>query len=459
MSFSRPRSSSRLLVAWLAGSLALCGIAACVVFNLARDAIRDIDAFRIQPPAGAAVRPADLGPGRINILVLGIDERVNERGPWRTDTLILVTLDPATQSAGLLSIPRDLWVPLPGFDSETRINTAHFIGDAEDYPGGGPALAMAAVQYNLGLPVDYYIRLNFSAFEKLIDLIGGIDVYVEQTIDDPLYPDSGIGYEPLHIDAGWQHMDGRLALKYARTRHTEAGDFERARRQQQIILAVQDKVTRSEMLPALIGQAGALVETLGESFKTDLTLDQLIGLINFGARLKLENIQMLSIGPSATLPYTTPTDPPQNVLVPVREEVRKLRDQLLNPVAGLPGAGNAARLAAEAATVRIENGTQTLGLAARTQPLLAGLGFSIASIGDAYDGSQAYAQTVILDHSNKPFTAAKLAAALDLPPTAIRSMASLGDGVDVRVVLGSDFASALARQLMQTPLPASTPAP
>lgn len=461
------RSINRRKLVSLAVFLMLGGLAACAAFNAMRDFARTFEAFKIDVPAQATgtPNPASLpewtGVERVNILLLGIDEREVESGPWRTDTMILVTLDPATKSAAMLSIPRDLWVPIYAYDVESKINTAHFIGDAQNYPGGGPALAMATVQYNFGIPIQYYVRLNFTAFEKLIDLIGGLDIYVEQAIDDPQYPDSGYGYEPLYIPAGWQHMDGRLALKYARTRHTEFGDFDRARRQQQVIRAVRDKVTQAGMLPTLIGQAGPLFETLGDSVQTNLTLDQLIRLANLATQIGSDSLQSLVIEPSMTLSYLAPTEPPQYVLIPIREEIRKLRDRFLNTgsTALAEGADDASRLAAEAAVIRVENGTQTIGLASRTREFLAGLGFQVDSFGDAFDGISTHDVTLIIDHGNKPFTASRLADALQLPSSAVRTAASNGDGVDIRIVLGNDFASALGAQLLSATAPTATPSP
>ncbi|RME34106.1 MAG: LytR family transcriptional regulator, partial [Thermoflexia bacterium] len=103
------------------------------------------------------------GTDRVNILVMGIDARPGEEGPFRTDSMMILTIDPLTRSAGILSIPRDLWVPIPGY-GEGRINTANAIGDAYDYPGGGPALAARTVQYNLGVPIHHYVRVDFGAF-------------------------------------------------------------------------------------------------------------------------------------------------------------------------------------------------------------------------------------------------------------------------------------------------------
>ena len=109
--------------------------------------------------------------------------------------MILATLDPVTMRVGVLSIPRDLWVHIPGY-TENRINTAHMLGDAYDHPGGGPALAVETVEYNLGVEIDYYVRFNFQAFVEAVDRIGGIDIDVPEDINDPQYPDYNYGYDP-----------------------------------------------------------------------------------------------------------------------------------------------------------------------------------------------------------------------------------------------------------------------
>jgi hypothetical protein len=196
--------------------------------------------------------------------------------------------------------------------------------------------------------------------------------------------------------------------------------------------------------------------------RTNFTLDQLIRLANLASQIDLDRVQSLVIDPSMTLSYLAPTDPPQYVLIPIREELRKLRDRLLSAgaSAGLPAeADDATRLKAEAAVIRVENGTQSVGLAARTREFLVSLGFAVTSFGDAYDGLGDHASTTIIDHGNKPFTAAQLAEALNLPPTAVRAASPEGDGVDVRVVLGNDFASALGAQLLLTPAPTPRPTP
>ena len=329
---SRRKSSAALF--WVAGMIVM-GVAAIAVFNTTRGATRDFDTLALEP--AATPLPQWSGAAHISLLVLGIDERESQSGPWRTDTLIAVTIDPVALTAAGLSVPRDLWVTIPGLQREGKINTAHFFGDAEAYPGGGPALAQATVEAMFDVPMQYYVRVNFAAFEKLIDLIGGIDVDVPYPIDDPLYPDSGYGYEPLYIPAGRIHMDGRLALKYARTRHEAMGDFDRMQRQQQVILAVRDKLTQGDRLGQLLTQAGSILETLGESIKTNLTLEQIIQLAQLGGQIDPGRIRLMTITPEMTLSLHVDSNPPQDALVLRPDRTRQLHDFLLN--AGAPTIG------------------------------------------------------------------------------------------------------------------------
>ena len=264
--------------------------------------------------------------GRVNILVLGIDQRADMTDPARTDTMLLFTLDRQTDTAGMLSINRDLWVKIPGGQREGKINTAHFLGEVERVPGGGPALAMQTVQAALDVPVPYYIRLNFSAFEQLIDLIGGIDLNVAETIDDPDYPDAGFGYEPFHIDAGWQHLDGATALKYARTRATAGSDLDRVQRQQQVILAVRDKLLKEKRLPQLLTQIGSLLTLYSGSIQTNLTPGQLQELIEFAAGIDRDQIYAVTFDAQSIEEYFTPDGQAAIVLKP--GAAAQLREQL-----------------------------------------------------------------------------------------------------------------------------------
>ena len=379
--------------------------------------------------------PQWTGTERVNILAMGIDQREHEQGPWRTDTMIVFTLDPVTMSAGMLSIPRDLWVPIRGYE-EGRINTAHYLGELYDHPGGGPALALDTVQYNLGVPIHHYVRVNFAAFVELVDRIGGIDITVEEDIDDPLYPDEAFGYDPLHITAGQHHFDGEMALKYARTRHSIGGDFDRAKRQQQVIMAVFDRVTQLDNLPDLAVQAPALWEAMQDSVVTDLNLDEIVALAVLAKEIDPENMSFGVIDEHYTQFWTTPDG--QQVLIPLRDRMRELRDYIFTSEAPLPEqADPAARLQAEAASIVVLNGTVMEGLASKTAEYLQQQGLETVLTGNA-DRSD-YPESLIIVYTGKNYTAEYLAHLLNLPQTAVVYGADPAAEHDISVILGADL--------------------
>ena len=376
------------------------------------------------------------GTERVNVLVMGIDHREHEQGPWRTDTMLVLTIDPVTMSGGMLSIPRDLWVPIPGYE-EGRINTAHYLGEIYDYPGGGPALAVKTVQYNLGVPVHHYARFNFGAFERMVDLIGGIDVYVEEEISDPAYPDEAYGYDPLYLEAGWQHLNGEMALKYARTRHSAGGDFDRAKRQQQVLMAIFEQVTRLDLLPQLAPRAPELWQTLQGSVVTDLTLDQIIALAQLASEVEREQIRYVVIDEYYTQFWSTPDE--QQVLIPLRDRIRELRDYIFTSEAPPPQQEKdpVTRLESEAARIEVLNGTTTAGLAALTTDYLQQQGLEIARTENA-DRSD-YPESLVIVHTGKTYTAEYLVRLLDLPTTAVVHGADADAEYDVSLILGADY--------------------
>src|SRR5690606_25404646 len=199
-------------------------------------------------------------PRRFTVLLLGIDQRTgveDDEKYFRTDTMMVVNIDPVRKQAGVLSIPRDLWVSIPGF-REGRINTANALGDANAYPGGGPALAAETVEANLGIDIDKYVLINFDVFTAVVDLIApdGVEICIRETIDDPYYPDAGYGFIHVHFDPGCQRLDAERLLQYARTRKTQGGDFDRARRQHEVIRALIDEVLNAGGIANFVGQIG-----------------------------------------------------------------------------------------------------------------------------------------------------------------------------------------------------------
>lgn len=375
------------------------------------------------------------GHERVNVLLLGIDQREGEEGPWRTDTVLLLTLDPVTMSAGILSIPRDMWVTIPGYDQQDRVNTAHYYGDANGYPGGGPALARDTVTWNLGVPIHFYVRVNFTAFETIIDEIGGIDVYVPETIDDPLYPDEGYGYDPFYIEAGEHHFDGKTALKYARTRATFGADFDRGRRQQDIILAVRDQVVKLDQLPRLIAMAPALVETLGDAVRTDMSLEHALQLAQLASEIDPHQIVTAVIDHNYTSAWETPDG--AQVLIVNREAMRQLRGLLFaEPQVAGDSTSVAERLEEEDARILVLNGSSVFGLARSTSDYLAGLNFHIVDVADA---GTLYDNTLIIDYAGKRYTSKHLATLLKLPLSNVLTGSSPDGEYDVTLILGNDF--------------------
>jgi LCP family protein required for cell wall assembly len=244
------------------------------------------------------------GQSRFTVLVVGLDRRPGETGlSYRTDTMMLVSVDPASKTMGILSIPRDLYVELPGYGALERVNSAMVYGELRQ-PGYGPKLAMQTVQYNLGMRVHDYLAVDFDAFTTLVDAIGGIDIEVPYNISDSQYPDMYFGYDPFYIRAGQQHLDGKTALKYARTRHGDS-DFQRAQRQQQVLYAIRDRVLNFNMLPQLIVQSPNLYAALRDNVYTGLTVDQMIQMAWYLRDIPAENIRTGVIDSNYTLGYTT----------------------------------------------------------------------------------------------------------------------------------------------------------
>lgn len=261
------------------------------------------------------------GSSRFTVLVMGLDRRPGERGlAYRTDTMMLISLNPDSGEMGILSIPRDLYFDVPGYSVPQRVNSAMVLGEL-DQVNYGPRLAMQTVQYNLGMRVHNYIVMDFQAVVEIVDILGGLDIDVPYDIADYEYPDMNYGYDPLILRAGMQHMDGLTALKFARTRHGD-NDFERARRQQMVIYALRDHVLDSNLLPQLILQSPTLLSSLDDNLYTDLQVDQIIQLALYLKDISQENIRTGVIDSSYIVPWVTTEG--ASVLVPRRAQLPTL---------------------------------------------------------------------------------------------------------------------------------------
>ncbi len=388
-------------------------------------------------PAGYPAPHAWDGESRVTVLVMGVDLRDLEtnEGPPRTDTMMLLTIDPATGTAGMLSIPRDMWVAIPGYDYG-KINTAYQLGEIFDLPGGGPGLAMASVEQLLGIEIDYYAQVDFHAFEKLIDEIGGVKLNIPEEIKvDPR------GGKPIRkLQPGIQTLPGDIALAYARSRNTPGGDFDRADRQQQVILAIRDRILTFDLLPTLIARAPAIYQDIADGIRTNLTLDQMIRIGLLAGQIAPENIHRAVIGADAVIFDMSPEG--QEILKPIPDQIRLVRDEIFaSTSSGSPVVVNKSLeelIAEEAAKLSVLNGTTVPGLAATTSGMLTDEGFLVTLTDNA---DQLYAMTTIIDYSGKPYTLQFLIELLNINPSHIFHSYDPDSKVDIQIILGDDWAA------------------
>jgi LCP family protein required for cell wall assembly len=394
--------------------------------------------------AGPEPKPWD-GASRVTVLVMGLDYgawAVERQCPCRTDTMILLTLDPLTRSAGILNIPRDLWVSIPGFDQYEKINTAYFLGQAYNLPDGGPGLAVETVEQFLGVPINFYAQIDFKTFEKFINEIGGIELDIKEKITvDPLGKGNTVVLKP-----GKQRVRGPVALAYARARYTQGGDFDRANRQQEVIMAILARVTEPERFPALLTKAPVLYDQLSSGIHTNMSLEQAIQLawtVYQVYQSSPENIQRGVIAPPEMVELSTAIGDDgakQDILIPVPDKIRELRDSIFTStgIASPLKAGEdpKAAMQAEAARVAIKNGSSTSGLAARTQEYLITQGVNVVEAGNA-DGL--YSGTLIIDYTGKPYTVKYLVELMGIKEANVYSSFDPNSQVDVSITLGTDW--------------------
>lgn len=357
------------------------------------------------------------------ILLIGIDRR-EEGGNTLNDVNIVVYVHPKGRFASMLSIPRDTAVEIPGFHTD-KINAAYGLGEIYlSDAGGGPALIRKTVENFLGIPIDYYALVDFQGFERLVDLVGGIVVDVPAPLEDNEYPVGTVGYTRIYIPAGLQHMDARTALQYVRSRHADS-DFGRNRRQQQVLLALRDRILQSGLLSDL-GRLEPLLVEMGRTVQTDIPLDTLLALARLAPDIPPERISSYTLDASNCLSVISGTTRLYPYLPCVRSIVQEMQQ---DPVMR--------QIRAEAARIEVRNGTLTCNLcAARTRDYLLKRGFNVvAALQDAQAGT--YTRTLILDGGDHPFTRQQLAELLHVQAGFVRQEAV--ESADIVIILGEDY--------------------
>lgn len=471
-----------MFVLGIVGIVGLTGVCSVVTFSAARQLAIDAgsagiqvvsftDFFRAQPttaPSPTAVpatstptllpgetpQPTPTGPAptldplaqytwddprQVRILLLGIDQRSgfnDDERYFRTDTMMVVNVDPVRENVGILSIPRDLLVDIPDGGVPGRINTANSRGDSGGYPGGGPGLAMETVRQNLGLRVDKYLLVNFDVFVRLVDLLApnGVEICVSELIDDPDYPDSGYGTIAVRFEPGCQRLDGERLLQYARTRATEGSDFDRARRQQEVLKAMQAEVVSIGGIGNLIAQVPALWEELAGSFKTNLTIDEIIRLGTLVTKINSDDITSGVID-NLYVTFATTAEGDQ-VLIPNYAAISSLISRVFNPQEEVPEGDLRARALAENAPIAVFNNTDVAGLAGQTRDWLVGRGLSVAQVGNTPGPSNS--PTVIRYYGGYEATARYLASLMQLSVDRVQPGADGLIAQGVAIVVGTD---------------------
>jgi LCP family protein required for cell wall assembly len=380
---------------------------------------------------------------RINILVMGLDLRRDEDPDIaaRTDTVFVFTIDPYSNTAGVLSIPRDTAVDIPvtlggedGYFSD-RINTAYVYGENQE-KGDGPKYAVEAVERfldsdytddELDVPINYYAVLNFNNFIDIVDELGGIDITVPDYIYDTAYNDCNeCGYYYVEFEEGPQHMAGETALTYARLRHSD-NDFKRIERQQLVMRAIAKKAATLDLFD--VGKATSLFDSYKNAIKTDIPDTRLGGFAKLGAKVNVDNIAMESLA-DATYPCPYAQCNGAAILLPIPDKVEEIKNRVF-------GDG---RLQQEAALIKVLNATPTPKLAGQFAAYLRGQGIASDRITvDEQAGGLLYENTLVIVHGTAeyPFTSERLAEWLGHDQTRIRRFTDLP--VELQAQVQDDF--------------------
>ncbi len=315
----------------------------------------------------------------------------------------------------------------------TKINTAYRMGEFDNYPGGGAQLIKDTISSFIGEPVPYYVSVSFDGFVEIMDLIEGVEIVLPVEIHDEQYPTADYGVQTFHLDAGRQHLDGETALKYARTRNVDS-DYGRARRQQELIRAVVDKVTRADMLPTLLAKAPRMLYTMRSSIDTDMPMAAQLELANYFNDNSITEIRQLVL--DGRYGEETYSEEGAWILLPDRAKVRVALDAFFKPAA--PGVASTGSDNLGWVRIEVLNGTDQPGVAARTRDLLQAQGWQVVAIGDA-DRSD-YGHTLIVNYGVPDKLVDRVSGDLLLDPQLTR-LAGLDSAapIDMRIVVGEDF--------------------
>ncbi len=372
---------------------------------------------------------------RINVLVMGLDYRdwASGEGPARSDTMMLLTIDPVGKTAAMLSIPRDLWVNVPGF-GQNKINTAYYLGEINRLPGGGPELASRTVEEFLGIEVHYWAQVDFTAFVQFVDYIGGVKVEITEPIELEVIGKA----KDERLQPGTYTLDGALALAYARNRSQGDGDFSRAQRQQEIILALRRQLLRLDIQKLIFTNPKGIWDIFSENIRTNIPFTDAFSLGKLALQINPEQIGQHVIAPPDYVTFANSPDGLE-ILKPITQNIRILRDEIFTPV-GLIGPASAGKdlgslVQEEQARVGVYNGSSVSGLAGATEEYLEGINIPVTEVGN----SDFVPSTSIYDYTGNPYTVQYLVQLFGIQSTRIFNSFDPNSPIDVSIVVGDDW--------------------
>ena len=352
---------------------------------------------------------------RLNVLLLGIDTRDDGSTTQNTDTMIVLSLDPVNKTAAMLSIPRDVYIDRPGVLVD-KINAAYAVG--------GPDLSRRVVEDLLGIRLNAYALVDFDAFTKIIDAVGGVVIDVRRPVRDESYPTPDYGIERLDITAGPQLMDGQTALRFARSRH-DTNDYSRAQRQQLVLSALRTRIAEGDFIRGLPG----LIDRVGSVVQTNFDPANILPLARFGSGIDGDSIRSEVLYPcGGAYPHCElqSSTSAQNgfILIPDRAKIRDLAAALFYDP----------QVKSEGASIEVRSAGARTGVAQTIADRLTERAFTVSTVSDGASGRSA----VLVRNGSKRYTANALALQLGgLPVDTLPS--SETSSADIVVRVGSDF--------------------
>jgi LCP family protein required for cell wall assembly len=384
-------------------------------------------------------------PGTINIVLLGSDQRPYETS-WRTDVVIVVSVNPNLPTVTMWSIPRDTWLYIPNWTYQ-RINLADTHGAAVGYPGGGPGLVKAAIEFNFGIHVDYFARVDFAGLMRVVDTLGGIDILLDCPVedgfpDDPITEDPSVVTQISYPEPGLYHIDGKHALWLSRSRKTTS-EFARSRRQHLILRGIWAKANQL----GLVTRLPELWEELTATVQTDLSLDDMLWLASIGLQLDPSRIRSGFIDGSHLTAWTTPAG--ANVLIPHTDEILAELEPLFNPYPyQAPQGFN---------QVQIWNGSGKVDWGTLAADKLLSNGFQVTDIqgADTY-----YEQSFIVDFTTSPKASPLplLQRLFSVPTANVIQQPDPNSPLPFRLIVGASYQPCVRPRPPVWPTPVPTPA-